>query len=97
MLEPKMVFPRYEREAPGDLIHIDIKKFACIKKPSHRPTANPRDETRGAGWEFAHVAVDDHSRLAFVSMYPDEKAALGPTSWSALPASSPPSASPSAA
>jgi transposase InsO family protein len=75
MLEPKTVFPRYEREAPGDLLHVDIKKFACIKKPGHRLTGDPRDETRGAGWEFAHVAVDDHSRLAFVSMYPDEKAA----------------------
>jgi hypothetical protein len=31
MLEPKAVFPRYEREAPGDLLHVDIKKFACIK------------------------------------------------------------------
>jgi transposase InsO family protein len=74
MLEPKIVYPRYEREAPGDLLHIDIKKLARIHKPGHRLTGNPQDETRGAGWEFLYVAVDDHSRMAYVAMLPDEKA-----------------------
>jgi transposase InsO family protein len=74
MLEPKIVYPRYEREAPGDLLHIDIKKLARIHKPGHRLTGNPQDETRGAGWEFLYVAVDDHSRIAYVAMMPDEKA-----------------------
>jgi transposase InsO family protein len=74
MLEPKIVYPRYEREAPGDLLHIDIKKLARIHKPGHRLTGNPQDETRGAGWEFLYVAVDDHSRIAYAAMMPDEKA-----------------------
>ncbi len=43
-------------------------------KPGHRITGNPQDETRGAGWEFLYVAVDDHSRIAFTAMLPDEKA-----------------------
>jgi transposase InsO family protein len=74
MLEPKIPVIRYERDAPGDLLHIDIKKLARIKKPGHRITGNPQDETRGAGWEFLYVAVDDHSRMAYVAMMPDEKA-----------------------
>jgi transposase InsO family protein len=75
MLEPKIPVVRYERDTPGDLLHIDIKKLARIKKPGHRITGNPQDETRGAGWEFLYVAVDDHSRMAYVAMMPDEKAA----------------------
>src|SRR5208283_1629023 len=75
MLEPKIPIVRYEHAAPGDLLHLDIKKLARIIKPGHGITGNPRDETRGAGWEFLYVAVDDHSRMAFTAMYPDEKAA----------------------
>jgi transposase InsO family protein len=75
MLEPKVPIVRYEHAAPGDLLHIDIKKLARIVKPGHGITGNPRDETRGAGWEFLYVAVDDHSRIAFTAMMPDEKAA----------------------
>jgi transposase InsO family protein len=74
MIEPKPPPVRYEHAAPGDLLHIDIKKFARIVKAGHRITGDPRDETRGAGWEFLYVAVDDHSRIAFTAMYPDEKA-----------------------
>lgn len=75
MLEPKIPVVRYEHAAPGDLLHIDIKKLARIVKPGHGITGNPRDETRGAGWEFLYVAIDDHSRIAFTAMLPDEKAA----------------------
>ena len=74
MLEPKIPILRYEHPAPGDLLHIDIKKLARIVKPGHGITGNPRDETRGAGWEFLYVAIDDHSRIAFTAMMPDEKA-----------------------
>jgi transposase InsO family protein len=74
MLEPAKPVVRYERLAPGDLIHIDIKKLARIHKPGHRITGNPQDETRGAGWEFLYVAIDDHSRMAYVAMMPNEKA-----------------------
>jgi transposase InsO family protein len=74
MLEPVIPIIRYEHAAPGDLLHIDIKKLARIVKPGHGITGNPRDETRGAGWEFLYVAIDDHSRIAFTAMMPDEKA-----------------------
>jgi len=72
-LEPTVPVIRYEHPAPGDLLHIDIKKLARIAKPGHRLTGNPQDETRGAGWEFLYVAVDDHSRIAFTAMLPNEK------------------------
>jgi hypothetical protein len=72
-LEPTVPIVRYEHPAPGDLLHLDIKKLARIRKPGHRLTGNPQDETRGAGWEFLYVAVDDHSRIAFTAMLPDEK------------------------
>jgi len=74
MLEPKLPPNRYEHPCPGDLVHIDIKKLARIHRPGHRITGNPQHETRGAGWEFLYVAVDDHSRMAYVAMLPDEKA-----------------------
>jgi hypothetical protein len=82
-IEPKPPPVRYEHAAPGGpLLHIDIKKFARIVKAGHRITGDPRDETRGAGWEFLYVAVlacpersrRNHSRIAFTAMYPDEKA-----------------------
>ena len=75
MLEPALPILRYEHPAPGDLLHIDIKKLARIHKPGHRLTGKPQDETRGAGWEFLYVAIDDHSRIAFTALLPDEKAA----------------------
>ena len=74
MIEPQPPILRYEHAAPGDMLHIDIKKFARIVKPGHRITGDPRDETRGAGWEFLYVAVDDHSRMAYTAMYPNQKA-----------------------
>jgi transposase InsO family protein len=75
MLEPPPPVLRYEHAAPGDMLHIDIKKLARIVKPGHRVTGNPRDETRRAGWEFLYVAIDDHSRIAYTAMLPDETAA----------------------
>jgi transposase InsO family protein len=73
-LEPAVPIVRYEHPHPGDLLHLDIKKLARIAKPGHRLTGNPRDETRGAGWELVHVAIDDHSRIAFSDFQPDERA-----------------------
>jgi hypothetical protein len=74
MLEPAEPVVRYEHPAAGDLLHIDIKKLARIVRAGHRITGDPRDETRGAGWEFLYVAVDDHLRLAYTALYPNEKA-----------------------
>ena len=78
-LDPPIPIVRYEHPAPGDLLHVDIKKLARIAKPGHRLTGNPQDETRGAGWEFLYVAVDDHSRIAFTALLPDEKAVSAST------------------
>ena len=63
----------YEREAPGELLHMDTKKLGRIVVTGHRVTGDRRDHTRGAGWEFAHVAIADHSRAGFVQMHDDER------------------------
>lgn len=64
---------RYERGAPGELLHLDTKKLGRIVRPSHRVTGERRDTVAGAGWEFAHMAVDDHSRVAVGEILPDER------------------------
>jgi len=74
-LQPAEPVLRYEREAAGELLHIDIKKLGRIERPSHRVTGNRRDTTEGAGWEFLFVAVDDHARISFTDMHRDERAA----------------------
>ena len=79
---------RYERRHPGELVHIDIKKLGRIVVPGHRLTGNRRqaayrtriDTPDGrklgtGGWEFVHVAIDDHSRLAYAEVLADETAA----------------------
>jgi transposase InsO family protein len=77
---------RYERERPGELIHVDVKKLGRIVVPGHRMTGNRRQGNRrttytpdgrrvgDAGWEFVHVAIDDCTRLAYAEVLPDEKA-----------------------
>ena len=74
-LEPKPAVQRYEHAHAGDLLHLDIKKLGRIVRPSHRVTGDRRDSVDGAGWEYVHVAIDDHSRIAFSAIYPDEKQA----------------------
>jgi transposase InsO family protein len=66
---------RYERERPGELVHVDVKKLGRIVKPGHRVTGDRSVRAAGrAGWQFLYVAIDDHSRLGFASIYPDETA-----------------------
>jgi transposase InsO family protein len=73
-LEPSEPVRRYERERPGELIHIDIKKLGRFVRPGHRITGDrQKGESRGAGHEFVHVAIDDASRVAFSQIRPDEK------------------------
>jgi transposase InsO family protein len=72
-LEPAEAVVRYEHAAPGDMVHIDTKKLGRIAKTGHRVTGDRRDRVRGAGWEFLFVAVDDHARIAFTQMKPDEQ------------------------
>ncbi len=71
-LDPPPPVVRYEHKRPGDLIHFDIKRLARIRKPGHRVTGDRRKESRGVGWEYLHVAVDDHSRIAFSAILPDQ-------------------------
>jgi transposase InsO family protein len=71
-IEPQLPPNRYEHAAPGDLLHLDIKRLVRIQRPSHRVTGNRKDGVKGIGAEFLHVAIDDHSRLAFTAMYPDQ-------------------------
>lgn len=73
-LEPAEPVVRYEHEQAGDLLHIDTKMLGRIVRPSHRVTGNRRDGVDGAGWEYLFVAIDDHARIGFTDMYPDERA-----------------------
>jgi transposase InsO family protein len=72
-LDPPEPVVRYERDAPGDLVHLDIKKLGRIRGIGHRITGNRRDTSRGAGWEYVHVAIDDYSRLAYVEVLANEQ------------------------
>ena len=72
-LDPPPPARRYEKRAPGMLLHLDVKKLGRIERPSHRVTKNRRDQVRGAGWEFVFVAIDDHTRLAFTDILPNER------------------------
>ena len=73
-LEPAEPVRRYERENPGELIHIDIKKLGKFSRSGHRVTGQRQGcRTAGAGWEFVHVCIDDASRIAFTQIKPDER------------------------
>ena len=70
---PKPPVVRYERATPGELLHLDIKKLGRFLQPGVRATGDRSHRNPGAGVESLHVAIDDHSRLAFASLFPDEK------------------------
>jgi len=74
-LEPMAPVVRYEHEAAGDLLHIDTKRLGRIVRPGHRVTGDRRGSFGNAGWEFLFVAIDDHARIGFTDMYPDESKA----------------------
>jgi hypothetical protein len=79
------VIRRYERGRPGELVHVDIKKLGRVpdgggwrvhgrdQRPGHK---------RGPGWDFVHAAIDDHSRLAYAEIHPDERADTCVAFWS---------------
>lgn len=73
-LEPAAPIQRYEYDEPGGLLHLDIKKLGRFRRPGHRVTGDRTQDSPGAGWEYVHVAIDDHSRIAFSAIYPDETA-----------------------
>lgn len=68
LLDPPLPVHRYEHALPGDMLHLDTKRLGRIEGgPGHRITGN-RARRRKAGWEWMHVAIDDHSRAAYVEM-----------------------------
>lgn len=74
-LDPAEPVRRYERERPGEMIHMDIKKLGRFNRVGHRITGDRHGQSsaRGIGWEFVHVCIDDHSRIGFAEIMPDEK------------------------
>lgn len=74
VLDPKPLVQRYEHERPGELVHLDIKRLARFWRPGHRVTGDPSVFSDGAGYQFLHVAIDDHARVAYGELHPDERA-----------------------
>jgi len=74
LLEPKPEPRSYEWPQPGDMLHIDTKKLARIGRPGHRIHGDRSTRFYGIGWEYVHVAIDDHTRLAYAEVLRDEKA-----------------------
>jgi transposase InsO family protein len=72
-IDPPLPAERYEHASPGALLHLDIKKLGCIGRVGHRINGDRRTRVPGIGWEFVHVAIDDHSRIAFSRIQTDEK------------------------
>ena len=64
---------RYGRPMPGELIHIDVNKLGRIGRPGHRVNGDRTTRSRGIGWEFVHVCVDDCTRRAYVEVLDDER------------------------
>jgi len=79
---PREPARRYEWPCPGDLLHMDTARYARFERPGHRVTEDRSQRSRNwmapetrVGYDFCHAIVDDHSRLAYVELCPDEKAA----------------------
>jgi transposase InsO family protein len=78
---PKEPANRYEWPCPGDLLHMDVCSYARFLRPGHRVTGDRSQSLRGrrvetrVGYDYAHAIVDDHSRLAYVELHDDQKAA----------------------
>ncbi|HUJ29233.1 MAG TPA: IS481 family transposase [Myxococcales bacterium] len=74
LLEPRLEPRSYEWPRPGDMLHVDVKKLVKIGRPGHRIHGDRRTRVCGIGWEYVHVAIDDHTRLAYAEVLRDEKA-----------------------
>lgn len=73
-LEPPVPVIRYERAAAGELLHLDTKKLGRIDGVGHRITGDRTlNRNRGIGWDMVHLAIDDHSRVSFALIKPDER------------------------
>jgi transposase InsO family protein len=66
---------RYEREQPGDLLHVDVKKLGRVPAGGGWRVHGRSEQVRGRGigWDYVHVAIDDHTRLAYAEVLPDEQ------------------------
>jgi transposase InsO family protein len=73
-LTPKPAVLRYERQRAGELLHLDVKKLARFRRVGHRIHGDRTRQSRHVGWDFLHVCIDDHSRLAYVESLADERA-----------------------
>jgi transposase InsO family protein len=72
---PRQTFKRYEWSEPGSLLHMDVKRLARFQRPGHWTTGRAEPHrTRGAGWVYLHVVIDDHSRYAYVEQHDHEDA-----------------------
>lgn len=74
-LDPAQPVRRYEHDNPGDMIHLDIKRLGRFTRTGHRITGDRtgQSNSRGVGWEYVHVCIDDASRIAYTDIFPDEK------------------------
>ena len=98
-LAPAEPVRRYERDRPGELIHLDIKKLGRFARTGHRITGfrQGMPRSRGIGWKFLHVCIDDASRVAYVDLLPDERKESAWPFWKLRSAIMPASASASIA
>ncbi len=67
-LDPLAPVQRYEWPHVGDLLHVDLKRLGRVVGVGHRIHGNRRRRTRGAGWEYLHVAIDDATRLTYAEV-----------------------------
>ena len=72
VLDPPRPVRRYAWDRPGQMLHVAVKKLGRFHRPGHRVTDSRRLSSRGAGWDYVHVAVDDASRLALSTVHADE-------------------------
>ena len=76
---PREPANRYEWPCPGDLLHLDVSRYARFLRPGHRVTGDrsrtARELDQRVGYDFVHAVVDDHSRLAYAEIHADERAA----------------------
>jgi transposase InsO family protein len=71
---PRESVVRYQWPCPGQLLHVDVKKFGRFSAPGHKVTGDRTQRSRRVGWDFAHTLLDDCSRLAYTELLDDEKA-----------------------
>jgi transposase InsO family protein len=69
----RVVRQRYERERPGELVHVDVKKLGRFWRVGKRIHQDDRRRNRGAGWSYLHIAIDDHTRIAYAEILKDER------------------------